>query len=90
MIGHQAEGVDGEPELPGLLAQHRPIYLPILPDKEHILTVIAPLRDKTRATRNDDASNVWHTLTLPRLWRMSNEKKGLLQFRWSYAVFRVA
>ena len=50
VIAHEAIADDLKAVLPGLLGEQLKIYMPIIIDKEYILTIISPLRDVMSTT----------------------------------------
>ena len=54
VIAHEAIADDVQAVLPGLIAEQLQIYMPIIIDKEYILTIISPLRDMSKTPGGDE------------------------------------
>jgi hypothetical protein len=61
VIGHQTIGVQDQAELLGVSEQQLQVDLTVIVNEEHILTIVAPLRDMMRAPRNDGSGDSWHS-----------------------------
>ena len=60
MVGHQAKAVHPEPDTLRLPVQQFEIDAPVVIDEEHVLPVIAPLRNMMRRAWDDDTCNSGH------------------------------
>ncbi len=54
VIAHKAIADDVQPVLTGLIREQLQIHIPIIIDKENVLTVIPPLRDMSKTPGGDE------------------------------------
>jgi len=60
MVGHQAIRDDADAVLRGLFAKERQIDPAVVVGEEHVLAVVAPLRDVVVIAADHDPCNAWH------------------------------
>ena len=60
VVGHEAISVNEEAVLRRGALEQAEVYAAIIVDEEHVLMIVAALRDVVRATGNDDSGDTWH------------------------------
>jgi len=76
VVAHQAIALDRQAVLVRLLGQKLQIHPPIVVDEEHILPVVAPLRDMMGTADHNCPCKPWHDAKLPSPHAAVNHKIG--------------